>query len=317
MRHLIVLILLGISCNNVFARTLKQFEGLDLERRLLRLEARQLSDSDNIERRLLRLENQMAPQQDAGMFNAIELAPNVYTIFPSRTEGEPPVEQTNFVEELKKVEQKLEKDLGGQLAELSSKYDSLSEKLSNIEKQETAPLKDFPYDKFMAHTKAIVIKSDQSEPIFSAYEKIGEKNYYIEKIEKLDWPSAVRKCKELDGQLVSLKSEKEWREIKNHLDLEKSYWTDVNDIKTEGEFVSNSSIDVGIDEDSLSFFRKKKPFLKWNYQEPNNLNREDCVELRGGYYHKMNDINCFNKNYFICEEVSVTSQRENTDMFRF
>ncbi|KAI8042725.1 hepatic lectin-like [Drosophila gunungcola] len=300
MRHLIVLILLGISCNNVFARTLKQSEGLDLERRLLRLEARQLSDSDDVERRLLRLEIQLAAQQDEGMSNAIELAPNVYTIFPSRTEGEPPVEQTNFVEELKKVEQKLETDLGGQLAELSSKYDSLSEKLSNIEKQETNP--------FMPHTKAIVIECDQSEPIFSAYEKIGENNYYIEKIEKLDWPSAVDKCKELDGQLISLKSEKEWSAIKNHLDLEKSYWTDINDIEAEGEFVSNSSIDVGIDKDLLRF-GKKKPFLKWNYQEPNNLNTENCVELRGGYNHEMNDINCFNKNYFICEEVSDTNKR--------
>ncbi|KAH8334091.1 hypothetical protein KR059_006511, partial [Drosophila kikkawai] len=133
----------------------------------------------------------------------------------------------------------------------------------------------------------------RKERLVENYERIGSKYYHIESNEQLDWHEALAKCKSLNGSLLSLKNEAEWKAITARLDKTLSYWVDINDRETEGEFMSETS-------------GKAAPFLKWDIHEPNNIaftiNNENCVELRSQYNHYMNDINCFNKNHYICEE---------------
>ncbi|KAH8352065.1 hypothetical protein KR084_001570, partial [Drosophila pseudotakahashii] len=124
------------------------------------------------------------------------------------------------------------------------------------------------------------------------FERIGEKYYHIENNVELDWLEAREKCMEWRAHLVSLKNGDEWSVLTDHLSPEKNYWVDVHDLFKEGEYISDST-------------SQKADFLKWDYREPNNLLttdvREDCVELRSDYHHYMNDINCAQKNHFICE----------------
>ncbi|KAH8244770.1 hypothetical protein KR032_000020, partial [Drosophila birchii] len=130
------------------------------------------------------------------------------------------------------------------------------------------------------------------EALLENYEKIGSKYYHIVDNETLNWHDALAKCKSLNGNLLSLKNEGEWQAITARLDRQKSYWVDINDREEEGEFISETS-------------GKIAPFFKWDISEPNNLlissNNENCVELRSGYNHYMNDISCYSVNNYVCE----------------
>ncbi|KAH8281535.1 hypothetical protein KR054_001247, partial [Drosophila jambulina] len=130
------------------------------------------------------------------------------------------------------------------------------------------------------------------QKLLENYEKIGAKYYHIENDEPLIWFEALTKCKSLNGSLLSLQNEGEWRAVTARLNRNASYWVDLSDVLEEGKFISATSGKAG-------------PYFKWDIAEPNNrdfsLNFEDCVELRSAYNHYMNDINCFNENYYICE----------------
>ncbi|KAH8291540.1 hypothetical protein KR054_012573, partial [Drosophila jambulina] len=127
---------------------------------------------------------------------------------------------------------------------------------------------------------------------FSKFQMIGEKLYYIENKEKLDWYQASAKCIEKNSHLVNLKNEEEWNAIRSYLDPFESYWINIRESNYEGNFVSE-------------LLPNEPPFLMWYDSEPNNLptslENEACVELRSQYNHFMNDISCYVQNYFICE----------------
>ncbi|XP_033236804.1 accessory gland protein Acp29AB-like isoform X1 [Drosophila pseudoobscura] len=122
------------------------------------------------------------------------------------------------------------------------------------------------------------------------FEKIGSKYYYIENEITTNWRDALHKCGEIEAHLVSLQSEDEMKVLRRKLDKNKRYWTDLNDLKTEGEFISATT---GL----------KGTFFHWQEPEPNDMeNSEDCVEIRT-FSDKdwMNDQSCFERIYFICE----------------
>ncbi|KAH8248598.1 hypothetical protein KR032_001228, partial [Drosophila birchii] len=184
---------------------------------------------------------------------------------------------------LEKIEKKWEKDLEEKLSTLSTNYDTLEEKLSAIERQ----VKN-------SQVNAQIVDNDD-ELLLSArqpFKKIGEKYYLIEEENPLSWEEATNNCFRRNAQLVSLQNEQEWDAIRQHLDSDKNYWVDVNDIEQSGRYVSG-------------YFDRKAPFLIWEAREPNQLTSEHCVELRRDYNHYMNDIICSQENYYICERSSA------------
>ncbi|KAH8334063.1 hypothetical protein KR059_006205, partial [Drosophila kikkawai] len=121
------------------------------------------------------------------------------------------------------------------------------------------------------------------------YLKNGKKYYYVINDEKQTWSDAVTKCRNMNAHLLSLQDEEEWSALKEALNSENSYWTDVNDIMEEDKFISRTS-------------GKIAPFLMWDDDEPNSLpGAEDCVELRANRDYKMNDVNCGELKHYICQ----------------
>lgn len=171
----------------------------------------------------------------------------------------------------------------GVVSLLLSTNKNIYEKLAHIEKQIAGLQKD-----------AQLAKSTEKghERLLENYVKIGAKYYRIEEDEPLDWYDALAKCKSLNGSLLSIQNLEEWIAVTAHLSWYNSYWVDINDLQREGEFISETS-------------GRPAPFLKWDIFEPNNMatsiNNEDCVELRSQFKHYMNDINCFDKKYYVCE----------------
>ncbi|XP_017152509.1 collectin-10-like [Drosophila miranda] len=122
------------------------------------------------------------------------------------------------------------------------------------------------------------------------FKKIGSKYYYIENEIRTNWRDALDKCGEIEAHLVSVQSEDEMKALVMMLDDNKRYWTDLNDLKTEGEFISATT---GL----------KGTFFHWQEPEPNDMeNSEDCVEIRTfSDEDGMNDQSCNERIYFICE----------------
>ena len=67
-------------------------------------------------------------------------------------------------------------------------------------------------------------------------------------------------------------------------------WIGLNDRRTENKFVWS---------DGTHF--NSSTYHDWNGGEPNNLGREDCVELRN---HKWNDLTCYHYCYYVCETTT-------------
>ncbi|KRF81269.1 C-type lectin 37Db [Drosophila virilis] len=121
------------------------------------------------------------------------------------------------------------------------------------------------------------------------FKKIGDKYYFIENNQKLDWFGALHKCHSLDGHLASLQNDTELDALKNKLSKD-NYWVDVNDLATEGTF---QSITTGLN----------ATFLKWGSGEPNDeYSHDDCVGLRKRFSYDMNDADCEDAYNFVCEK---------------
>ncbi|KAH8241500.1 hypothetical protein KR026_009019, partial [Drosophila bipectinata] len=123
--------------------------------------------------------------------------------------------------------------------------------------------------------------------ITKAFTKIGERFYYIEEQEQQSWYTALSTCRQMGAHLATLKSEKELYDLDAELRIRnQGYWIDVNDLDREGQFVSWTT-------------SSPSPYLKWKAGEPNNLyNKEHCVDIWDGL---MNDDDCSDKRYFICQ----------------
>ncbi|XP_062135198.1 accessory gland protein Acp29AB-like [Drosophila sulfurigaster albostrigata] len=87
----------------------------------------------------------------------------------------------------------LEKQVNVQESELNK---ALLEKFENIEQQ----LRTLQED--LTEVKKKSLQRRESE-FRRFYEKIGSKYFYIEKDKKMNWFSAVQRCRELDGHLIN------------------------------------------------------------------------------------------------------------------
>lgn len=122
------------------------------------------------------------------------------------------------------------------------------------------------------------------------FRKIGNKYYYIEEKQKLNWFGAHHYCLSLGAHLASVHSQSEIdalvRESKNYF-----YWLDINDLGTECEFLSSTT-------------GKEPVYVNWAPNEPNNaMGNEDCVILAAlNSNNNMNDEVCEKVTNFICEK---------------
>ncbi|XP_034098512.2 accessory gland protein Acp29AB-like [Drosophila albomicans] len=137
--------------------------------------------------------------------------------------------------------------------------------------------------------KLLLLEKKSQAPTEQLFQKIGAKYYYIENSKKLNWFTAWHECLKMDAHLVSLQSEDERNAIISQLTAS-TYWIDVNDMETEGEYIS---LKTG----------EQAPFLKWHSGEPNNMQDEDCVLLirTQTSYYLMIDGRCVSECNFICE----------------
>ncbi|XP_022225967.2 interaptin-like [Drosophila obscura] len=124
------------------------------------------------------------------------------------------------------------------------------------------------------------------------FQKLGSKYYYFERNEKLNWTDARDRCQELGSHLASLQDQQEFDLVTKDLYDVYYYWLDVNDIETEGVYMSSTT-------------GKKANFLKWRQIPDDWKGNEDCVEL--AYESKanamgMNDVHCSEKHMYICEK---------------
>ena len=85
------------------------------------------------------------------------------------------------------------------------------------------------------------------------------------------------------GHLVVIDSQNELDLLAPNLGA--AYWVDLNDIETEGKWVTSLTGNAG--------------FINWNIPtEPSNGTDKDCAMIR---FKRMDDANCILKNHFICE----------------
>ncbi|KAH8398476.1 hypothetical protein KR215_006241, partial [Drosophila sulfurigaster] len=117
------------------------------------------------------------------------------------------------------------------------------------------------------------------------FQKIGEKYYYIENEKKLSWSYALIACQKKGGYLTSIKNDNERLALALRL-RRIPYWVDVNDMETEGRYVSSKT-------------RLEVKYFKWNSLEPSENKGENCVYFDSLY---MSKYNCWEKLNFVCEK---------------
>ncbi|XP_033149849.1 uncharacterized protein LOC117134842 [Drosophila busckii] len=105
----------------------------------------------------------------------------------------------------------------------------------------------------LAKQKKIMEQAMCSTP----FQKLGNKYYYIEESQKVNWFAAAHRCHELGSHLVKLESLNELHLVSAKLKSSNVYWVDMNDLSKEGEFVS---LTTGV----------KPEFHDWHKDEPSN-----------------------------------------------
>jgi len=122
------------------------------------------------------------------------------------------------------------------------------------------------------------------------FKRIGTRYFYIETEVRQNWYTAKETCREMGGYLASIKDYSELEELDKKLIKLEHYWLGINDLNTEGEYVSEAT-------------GKKATYLTWRSGEPDNLVDEDCVFISSvkNLRKSMNDLPCSQQHYFICQ----------------
>lgn len=132
---------------------------------------------------------------------------------------------------------------------------------------------------------------DLEQPNSEGFEKIGQKHYRIENLQKLSWYEARKKCRLYDSHLAALQDVDELQELRGKLS-ESDYWLGLNDLKVPHEFrVAHTGLEASL--------------LLWGPEEPKNIDRDShCVDLqRLGTDYVMSTKECDLQYSFICEKV--------------
>jgi len=123
------------------------------------------------------------------------------------------------------------------------------------------------------------------------FKRIGTRYFYIETEVRQNWYTAKETCREMGGYLASIKDYSELEELDKKLIKLDHYWLGINDLNTEGEYVSEAT-------------GKKATYLIWRRGQPDNYGNEDCVHIssmKDLRSKSMNDLPCTEKHYFICQ----------------
>ncbi|XP_037708401.1 C-type lectin domain family 4 member M-like [Drosophila subpulchrella] len=123
------------------------------------------------------------------------------------------------------------------------------------------------------------------------FKRIGTRYFYIESEVKQNWHMANETCREMGGYLASIENKEELKNIDNKLKDSSFYWLGINDLRKEGQYVSEAT-------------GKNATFLPWRIGQPDNdKSNEDCVHLSSFeiQHNSMNDLPCTEKLYFICQ----------------
>ncbi|XP_034670126.1 C-type lectin domain family 4 member M-like [Drosophila subobscura] len=181
--------------------------------------------------------------------------------------------------------------LKNQLAGQQTKLENDEKRLNELQDQLTSQ-----QNKMSTHEAAIKESESKLRTLWQkrlvTFQKLGSKFYYFERNEKLNWTDARDRCQELGSHLASLQDQQEFDLVTKDLYDVYYYWVDVNDIETEGVYMSSTT-------------GKQANFLKWRQIPDDWKGNEDCVEL--AYESKanamgMNDVHCSEKHMYICEK---------------
>ncbi|XP_016963341.1 accessory gland protein Acp29AB [Drosophila biarmipes] len=205
----LIIFLFAMARQSTFAQEQFQPNFDDLERRLVRLESRQILDAERLEQSLIRLEKQLGTAKVEKQLNPIDVSSRSNSLGLSRKTEE--IEEEGF---------SLKEELGDRVAKLTALYDVFLGKLSEIEKR-------------VAENKPRELKKEV------VFEKIGEKYYYIENSTYSHWDGAVKRCRSLGANLFSPQNELEWTMLTDRLDPISNYWVDIH--RVGGMFVSETT----------------------------------------------------------------------------
>ncbi|XP_065170343.1 C-type lectin 37Da-like [Atheta coriaria] len=133
------------------------------------------------------------------------------------------------------------------------------------------------------------------------------KNYYIFKINKLNWHAAFQDCLTRNLQLATITCSEEQTAIDDV----------INKTGVTNEWLWTSGTDQG-EEGNFFWMSTGKPitFSKWSHPQPDNAGgRENCINLwnTDGVF-TWNDWGCDNKLYYICEDTPETNCGFNLDV---
>ncbi|KAH8343276.1 hypothetical protein KR059_007672, partial [Drosophila kikkawai] len=123
---------------------------------------------------------------------------------------------------------------------------------------------------------------------------LGDTLYLIENKIKTHWFGARKYCEGMGYNLISLDTTEKVKAINSYLDSQQDkniYWTSGNDFLTLGRHV---------------WFPSGKPVALdlWHPGEPNNrYGIEHCDNFGHGPLRLMNDLDCTQPQYYICERT--------------
>ncbi|XP_044312711.1 accessory gland protein Acp29AB-like [Drosophila rhopaloa] len=186
-----------------------------------------------------------------------------------------PQKQNETQERLVSIEAKLDKLLDQEEASsTNANILDLHTKLNRIEN-------------LLAGLQKNVAKRVPNASISPLFTRIGSRLIYVEKEIKKSWDAAEETCREMGGHLATIQNESDLNSIKAEIPYG-VYWLGISDVAKEGEFVSVAT-------------GKLAPFLKWEKDQPNNLDGTDnCVDIFRG---EMYDSDCSKITNFICEAI--------------
>ncbi|XP_017074990.2 accessory gland protein Acp29AB [Drosophila eugracilis] len=146
-------------------------------------------------------------------------------------------------------------------------------------------------DQLAAVQRNLVIAKIPGEGIYNPkFELIGSRKIYIERYFKADWSNASRVCRTMGGSLATFKNQEELEAVGAELTTGLNYWLGITDHEVKGTYLHDGS------GNTVEFFN-------WKSGQPNNYDgKEDCVEIISG---EMNDTNCAQFNFFICQADDV------------
>ncbi|XP_017771138.1 PREDICTED: C-type lectin 37Da-like isoform X2 [Nicrophorus vespilloides] len=140
----------------------------------------------------------------------------------------------------------------------------------------------------------VCVETPLNIPVITTY---GNKTYYFEINNQMNWHNAYLACKQYNMELISIDSDAEFDYIREFINTltatnKVSVWTSGNDVGTEGVFkwMSNG----------------RRVFSnRWHNGQPDNAgSNEDCIHFWYiGNVYLLNDLNCESNMAFICQSI--------------